>query len=102
VAASGAAVKQLHLSVLETTGLALNLGRAEGAMTAPGGPPTYSLRSEQLDRNTCGQCERLHGEITQVDTAEFFEGLPPAGCLGGGRCRGVVVFADGPSDLRAP
>ena len=40
--------------------------------------------------------------IAQVDSAEFYEIMPPAHCYGGGRCRGVMVFGDGASDLRAP
>jgi hypothetical protein len=102
VAASAAAGKQLHTEVLSAVGLALNLGRTHGALSAPDGAPTYSMRSEQLDRSTCPECERLHGSIVQVDSTEYYALLPPSSCYGGGRCRGVMVFADGASDLRQP
>ena len=102
VPASVAAGKQLHLSVMEAVGTALNYGRTAGAMSAPGGPPTFAMRSEQLDRNTCPRCEEVHGEIVQADTPDYYALLPPAQCFGGGRCRGVMVFADGVSDVRAP
>jgi hypothetical protein len=35
-----------------------------------------------------------------VDSDEFFATLPPAYCRGGGRCRGVMVYADGLGDLQ--
>lgn len=95
-----AAVKQLHHGVLTLVGEALNLGRTRGALEAAGGPPTFAMRSEQLDKTTCQRCQALHGTIYQLDSAEFYEALPPADCLGGGRCRGVMVFADGVRDLR--
>jgi hypothetical protein len=99
VSASTAAARQLHLEVLEAVGTALNLGRTAGAMSAPGGPPTYALRSEQLDRNSCPRCIEVHGTIVQADTPDYYALLPPAQCFGGGRCRGVMVFADGVRDL---
>lgn len=68
-------------------------------MSALGGPPTFSMRSEQLDKNTCAACEQYHGTIVQADSDDFYAMLPPAHCFGGGRCRGVMVFADGVSDL---
>lgn len=93
--------RALHNNVLELVGETLNLGRTAGAMALPR-PPEFALRSEQLDANTCGPCEGLHGTITQVGSAQFFATLPPIGCLGGGRCRALEVFADGPHDVRAP
>src|SRR6266511_2417867 len=102
VAASTAAAKALHLAVLESVGQALNLGRTHGAITAPGGPPAFAMRSEMLDKNLCDRCSELHGTIVQVESDDYYTLLPPASCLGGGRCRGVMVFADGVSDLRGP
>lgn len=95
------AVSKNHLNALDMVGNPLNTGRAMGAMSAEGGPPTFALRSEQLDKRTCGPCTSLHGTITRVDSVEFYDILPPNGCLGQGRCRGVMVFSDGPSDLRS-
>lgn len=86
-------LRSLHNHVLELVGETLNLGRAAGALSVAK-PPEFSLRSEQLDKRTCSECERLHGEITVLDSPQFYALLPPAGCFGGGRCRGVVVFAD--------
>jgi hypothetical protein len=93
--------RSLHNQVLALVGEALNMGRAAGAITLPQ-PPEYALRSEQLDANTCAPCFELHGTITRVASPEFFEILPPVGCLGGGRCRGIMVFADGPHEVRQP
>lgn len=99
--ALNAAKRSLHNHVLELVGETLNLGRTAGAM-AQLQPPEFALRSEQLDRNTCTPCDELHGTITVVGSPEYFAVMPPLGCLGGGRCRGVFVFGDGPRDVRAP
>lgn len=95
------AQRTLHRGVLDLVGTTLNLGRSAGALVLDM-PPTFALRSEQLDTNTCDPCERLHGAIVQFGSPEYFAKLPPLGCLGGGRCRGVMVFADGPRQMRAP
>jgi hypothetical protein len=100
-AALSAVTRSLHNQVLELVGESLNLSRAAGALTSTS-IPEFALRSEQLDRNTCGPCDELHGTIVQVGTPEFYAVMPPVGCLGGGRCRGVYVFGDGPRDVRAP
>ncbi len=100
--AAAVAARQLHNHVLELVGEALNLGRAAGALTQTSRPPVFALRSEQLDKGTCTVCSRLHGQIVEVGSPSFYAYMPPAGCQGGGRCRGVYVFADGTSDLRGP
>jgi len=94
-----AATRALHNNVLELVGETLNMGRTAGALSL-GVPPEFALRSEQLDKTTCDPCSRLHGEIAVVGSPEYFALLPPSGCLGGGRCRGIVVFGDGPVDFR--
>jgi len=96
-----AARRALHNNVLELVGETLNMGRTAGALSLPV-PPEFALRSEQLDKRTCDPCSRLHGEIAIVGSAEYFALLPPTGCLGGGRCRGLMVFGQGPVDLRLP
>lgn len=101
VTARDIARRTLHNNVLDLVGETLNLGRTAGALALPV-PPTFGLRSEQLDKNTCAPCDGLHGTITQVGSPQFFATLPPVGCLGGGRCRGLEVFADGPRDVRQP
>ncbi len=93
--------KQLHLHVLEQVGETLNLGRTAGVMTMPE-RPEFAMRSEQLDKRTCVPCGELHGTIARVGTPEYFAILPPSGCLGGGRCRAVMVFADEERDVRGP
>lgn len=96
-----AAQRALHNNVLELVGETLNMGRTAGALSLQA-PPEFALRSEQLDKRTCDPCSRLHGEIAAVGSPEYFALLPPTGCLGGGRCRGIMVFGDGPVDLRLP
>lgn len=93
--------RMLHNNVLELVGETLNLGRTAGALRMPS-PPEFAMRSEQLDANTCTPCEGLHGTITRVGSPEYFAILPPVGCLGGGRCRALMVFGDGPRDVRQP
>jgi len=101
LAATVAVGKQLHNHVLELVGEALNLGRSAGVLTLAQ-PPEFSQRSEQLDKRTCDHCSRLHGQIAKVGAGEYFNLLPPQGCLGGGRCRAVMIFADRIEDVRAP
>ena len=93
--------RSLHNHVLELVGETLNLGRTAGALDMAT-PPEFALRSEQLDANTCIPCDGLHGTITRVGSPEYFAILPPSGCLGGGRCRAIMVFSDGPRDVRQP
>jgi hypothetical protein len=88
-----AVTKTLHNDVLQLVGEALNLGRAAGAMSVPS-PPEFAMRSEQLDERTCDECDALHGEIFQVGSAEFYDEMPPEGCAGGGRCRGIMVYGE--------
>lgn len=95
------ATRTLHRGVLDLVGTTLNLGRTAGASVLDM-PPTFALRSEQLDTNTCVPCEDLHGMIVRFGSPEYFAAMPPLGCLGGGRCRGLYVFADGPRQVRAP
>lgn len=94
-----AVTRSLHNHVLELVGETLNLGRTAGAMSLEQ-IPEFALRSEQLDKNTCGPCDELHGQIAVVNSPDFYALLPPSGCLGGGRCRGIMVFGDGPQDVR--
>lgn len=97
-AAAFAATKMLHNHVLELVGETLNLGRTAGILTLPE-PPQFALRSEQLDANTCDPCDQLHGEIVQIDTPEYYDLMPPNGCDGGGRCRGIYVYGDEPMQM---
>lgn len=96
-----ASARSLHNHVLELVGETLNLGRTAAAMSSPV-VPEFALRSEQLDTNTCPPCDDLHGTIVQVGTPDFYAILPPTGCLGGGRCRGIMVFGDTEHEVRQP
>ena len=93
LAVSRATGRALHNHELELVGETLNLGRAAGALSFPT-PPEFALRSEQLDKATCDACTRLHGSIVEVGSADFYDLMPPSGCYGGGRCRGIWVYGD--------
>lgn len=98
----GTAHKALHSTVLELVGEAINTGRTSGALSAVGGPPTFALRSEQLDKAGCAACAKIHGAVVQVGSPEYYQILPPTLCYGGGRCRGIMVYSDGAQDVRLP
>jgi len=93
VAVKQAVFRTLHNDVLQLVGEALKLGRVASAMESRP-VPEYALRSEQLDKNTCEPCDHLHGEIVRVGSSEFYDQMPPSGCLGAGRCRGIYVFGN--------
>lgn len=97
-AAAGAATRALHASVLELVGETLNLGRTAGVLSLPQ-PPEYAMRSEQLDANTCDPCDEVHGTIVEIGSDDYFDILPPSYCLGGGRCRGIMVYGDSAADV---
>lgn len=96
-----AGARALHNHALELVGEVLNLGRSAGAMSLRN-PPEFAMRSEQMDKQTCDACEKLHGEIVEIGSSSYYEYMPPSGCYGGGRCRGIYVFADGPQQVRGP
>lgn len=93
LAVKKAVARALHNDVLQLVGEALNLGRAAGAMQARP-VPEFCMRSEQLDKNTCEPCDHMHGEIARVGSSEMYDIMPPAGCQGAGRCRGILVFGN--------
>lgn len=101
--------RMAHNIAIEYVTEALNAGRSLAAMGQD--EPTihmadalalYAMRSERLDRNTCSPCAALHGTVVEVLSSEYLELLPPKGCLGRGRCRGIMVYGDTPEDLMAP
>lgn len=100
-AAITAGSRGLHLHTLELVGETLNLGRTAGALSFTT-PPQFAMRSEQLDKASCEACDRIHGEIAEVDSADYYALLPPSYCFGGGRCRGVIVFEDRVENVRMP
>lgn len=99
--ATTTALRVLHNHVLELVGETLNMGRTAGALSLKE-PPTFAMRSEQLDKNTCDACSEEHGEIYQVESNEFFAHMPPTYCYGAGRCRGVYVFSDYIGQVQLP
>jgi hypothetical protein len=99
LAAIDTAQRSLHNGVLELVGETLNWGRLAG-VTSLTRPPNFAMRSELLDSATCSACNTLDGAILEVGSPTMLLYLPPAGCFGGGRCRGVVIFADRISDVR--
>jgi hypothetical protein len=99
--ATSTAARVLHNHVLELVGETLNMGRTAGAMSLKE-PPTFAMRSEQLDKNTCDACSEEHGEIYEVGSDEMFTHMPPTYCYGGGRCRGVFVFSDYIGQVQLP
>lgn len=99
--ATAAAIRVLHNHVLELVGETLNMGRTAGALSLKQ-PPTFAMRSEQLDKATCDGCLYEHGQIYQIDTDEYYRHLPPSYCYGLGRCRGLMVYGDATSQLELP
>lgn len=99
------AARLSHNAILEVVGQILNAGRTFAAIgkdepiIASRSPATWAMRSEQLDTNTCAPCENYHGETVQVGSLDYFDLMPPTGCLGLGRCRGIYVYADDPADF---
>lgn len=101
IAVIAAATATLHNHVIELVGETLNLGRTAGVLELDK-PPTFAMRSEQLDKAMCSMCGSLHGAIVEFGSSSYFDYMPPAGCFGGGRCRGVYVHADGVDQVRGP
>lgn len=100
------AKRMSHNIALEYVTEALNAGRTLAALGQE--EPTiytadattlYAMRSERLDRNTCSPCFALHGTVVELLSQDYWDILPPSGCLGQGRCRGIMVYADSPEDL---
>jgi hypothetical protein len=100
-AATAAALRVLHNHVLELVGETLNMGRTAGALSLAQ-PPTFAMRSEQLDNNTCDGCSYEQGGIYQLDSDEYYAHMPPSYCYGLGRCRGIMVFGDATAQLALP
>lgn len=49
------------------------------------------VRTEILDKNTCGPCRQLDGRVVEVNTPEYFELMPPNKCDGWEQCRGFYM-----------
>lgn len=76
----------------QTAGVAYNDGRSAEILTAAAKLLVeYVVRSEILDANTCQVCQDLDGSVFRVGSDDYYRWRPPAGCLGGDRCRGFYV-----------
>ncbi len=76
----------------KAAGVAYNEGRALALIEAAQlGEAQYAVRSEILDERTCTSCQRLDGLVVEIGSEDFRRNMPPAGCLGGDRCRGFYV-----------
>lgn len=98
-----------HNMVLDVVGQIHNAGRSLAAtggsrpvIAARVAATRWAMRSEQLDTNTCDYCDGAHGDVYEVASPAYFTHMPPAGCRGGGRCRGIYVYADDPDDFARP
>jgi SPP1 gp7 family putative phage head morphogenesis protein len=69
---------------------AYNLGR-NVVIQSREGEIVEVVRSEVLDRNTCPPCHDLDGRVFRVDSPEYLENMPPAGCDGREYCRGFYI-----------
>lgn len=79
---------------------AWGLGRSGGAdeLAAGGfGEPVQTYASELDDANTCGPCFDIDGTEfpTRAEGERAYAGGVYEGCLGGGRCRGTLVYVWG-------
>lgn len=77
----------------QATTTAVNQGRLAAAQKTPDPQEVYA--SELLDKNTCVPCSQLDGRLYEsLDAAlvDYPSGGSYAGCLGGPRCRGTLVF----------
>lgn len=50
------------------------------------------VRSEILDENTCPPCRQLDGAVYEINSAEYFEHMPPNDCDGRELCRGFYIY----------
>lgn len=62
-------------------------------------PRITVVRSAVLDRNTCGECNRLDGERYLYGSDTYYEDMPPNWCEGENMCRCVYIY-EVPEDLR--
>ena len=62
-------------------------------------PRITVVRSAVLDRNTCGECNRLDGERYVYGSDVYYQDMPPNWCEGGNMCRCVYIY-EVPEELR--
>lgn len=84
--------KPIELAGRKAATVAYNEGRDLSIKAAAiRGEAEWFLVSELLDDATCEVCARRDGSIYQIGSPAGEQNLPPAGCLGGEKCRGVPV-----------
>jgi len=74
----------------ELSSVAMNWGR-NAEIQARRDAIRFVIRSEVLDKATCGPCAVLDGTKYKVNTEEYFANMPPASCAGAEMCRGFYV-----------
>ena len=72
----------------KSSGVIYNQGRSAEILSQD---VDFVVRSEVLDNRTCENCATLDGAVVEVGSDEFLRLMPPAGCLGGDRCRGFYI-----------
>lgn len=81
---------------LGTVSVALNGGRSMGAT----GAVPFAMRSEQIESDSCcDYCVETHGTVVSVDGPDYWDLMPPNGCYGDERCRGLYVYSDDVADF---
>lgn len=79
----------------EIADVAYNQGRDAAARTASEARlADVAIRSEILDDNTCDYCQSIDGAECAIGSPEYDTLMPPSGCDGGDRCRGVMLVVD--------
>jgi hypothetical protein len=69
------------------------------ARTGVENPRITVVRSAVMDRNTCGECNRLNGERYIYGSDVYYEDMPPNWCEGMDMCRCVYIY-EVPEELR--
>lgn len=82
----------LDRAAREASTVSYNLGRdVANKQAAAAGRAVWALRSEILDGNTCAPCRLYDGTVVLIGSPAYESILPPAFCLGGDRCRGIII-----------
>lgn len=69
---------------------AFNLGRNLEIQKSPDAVSEV-VRTEILDGNTCEPCRLLDGSVYEVNSAAYFQDMPPNHCQGRDLCRGFYL-----------
>lgn len=75
----------------DSTSVSFNGGRNVAVQELKDDLDPFVVRTEILDENTCGPCEKVDGKRVQIDSPEYLRYQPPALCEGRRRCRGFYI-----------